>query len=107
MSESAPNDDIFNIPRLWSPEAHGSRCFYYDVFVSHASGDGSECLVRELRARHLRVWYDTGQVMNDQMWTTRICWGLRASRSILVVIGKIPLEEYGWVWTEALAARAP
>ena len=100
-------EDIFYVPRHWSPETHGTRCFFYDVFVSHASGDRSEDLVNALRAHDVRVWYDKTQAMDDRLWATRIIWGLTRSRSVLVTVSGVPLLDHKWVRTEALAARAP
>lgn len=102
--------DAFLAPLLWSPDVHGDRCFYYDVFVSHARHDGSEPLVALLRDCGLRVWYDAHQEMNDIRWSQRIIYGLRTSRSILCVIGTEPLEDHWWsraeIETATLAAAA-
>ena len=98
MSVPASPEDIFYVPRRWSPGTHGSRCFFYDVFVSHASGDGSEHLVDALRESGVRVWYDASQVMDDRLWATRIVWGFQCSRSVWdspdLVDGLVMLPEF-------------
>lgn len=59
------HDDVFQKPRLWSPDVYGDRCFYYDVFVSHANGDESDELFETLSPHGILVWFDKQQVMDD------------------------------------------
>ncbi len=98
-------DDIFRKPQFWSPEVYGDRCFYYDVFISHANNDESSELVEALERCGLRVWYDKHQDMDDAMWSTRIVWGLRNTCSILCFLGSQPLEKHIWVKAEINAGR--
>lgn len=98
-------DDIFQIPRRWSPEEYGDRCFYYDVFVSHSNGDESDELVEALRRHDIRVWYDKHQDMVDARWSTRIVWGLQSSCILICFVGSQPLEQHAWVQTEINAGR--
>jgi hypothetical protein len=104
MSSSLQLDDVFLKPQTWSREAYGDRCFLYDVFISHANGDESEELAEALRRHGLRVWYDKYQNFEDIRWSTRIVWGLRATRSVICFVGSKSLEEHSWVRTEICAS---
>ena len=98
--------DIFQQPQSWSPQIFGDRCFLYDVFVSHASGDESEQFVSRLEAVGLKVWYDNSQYMDDFQWTTRIIWGLRNACSVVCFVGSKDLENHGWVRAEVDATKS-
>ncbi len=98
------DDDVFAVPRRWSAERYGERCFYFDAFVSHANNDESQELVGLLRAHGLRVWYDKHQEMGDALWSTRIVWALHRSRSLICFVGSQPLDDHEWVRAEVRAS---
>jgi TIR domain len=100
------DDDILVKLPSWSREIYGDRCFYYDVFISHANDDGSAELVEVLSRCGLRVWYDKNQKMDDARWSMRIVRALGAARSVLCFVGSRSLEEHAWVRSEISAARA-
>ncbi|MBR0425413.1 MAG: toll/interleukin-1 receptor domain-containing protein [Clostridia bacterium] len=75
----------------------------YDVFVSHASEDKADFvdeLVREMKNRDIKVWYDTSEMRWGDSLRKRIDDGLKRSRFGIVVLSPsyIADEKY---WTKA------
>jgi hypothetical protein len=77
----------------------------YDAFMSHASEDKEEFvnhLVKALKKRECRIWYDMNQIDYGDLFETRIYEGIENSRFALFVITPT-LErkpETAWVWRE-------
>lgn len=75
----------------------------YDVFVSHAWEDKDSFVdefVQALRARNLRVWYDTSKLKWGDSMRAKIDEGLRHSRFGVAVLSPDYISE-GKYWTKA------
>jgi mannitol/fructose-specific phosphotransferase system IIA component (Ntr-type)/phosphotransferase system HPr-like phosphotransfer protein len=64
--------------------------FQFDVFLSHNSSD--KVIVRELKhrlsIRELKVWLDEDELRPGMRWQEHLELGIRASKSVVVVVGK-------------------
>lgn len=75
----------------------------YDVFVSHATEDKADFVddfVRELRARNIKVWYDTSEIKWGESMRKKIDEGLRNSRFGIAILSPSYIAE-GKYWTKA------
>lgn len=89
----------------WNRDDYNNRYFWYDAFISHASGDGSRRLFESLRSEGLTVWYDEEQYMDDVRWMERIVNGLLHCRTTLLFVGERSLDK-PWIRAEMMATRA-
>lgn len=81
----APSPDLASADR----SAANRDAFGFDLFISHAHEDKRslvEALVKRLKSKDLKVWYDSQQMRPGMSITHEVNMGLAASRYTLVIL---------------------